>query len=268
MKVVLTGDIKEKELVIKDGQDCLLKIFLHKTQKTNKTVFIIPGGAYGGICVRENEPIAKRFFNNGFNACYINYCVGEKAVFPNQVIQCRNALDYIALNADEFNIDKNRIVIIGFSAGAHLAGLVENLKSDVVDSSTIQPFCVIYCYPVVSSEKGYIHERSFRNLLKDDFNKYINDVSLEKIITKDSAPSFIFHCIDDREVDFRNSLILHNAYIKNNVSSELHLFSKGGHGVALPTLECFNEEEIKYVNQDMIIWVDLCLKWLKERYKE
>lgn len=55
MKVALTGYIKEKELVVEDGQDCFLKIYLHKTQKTNKTIFIIPGGAYGGICVRENE---------------------------------------------------------------------------------------------------------------------------------------------------------------------------------------------------------------------
>ena len=164
---------------------------------------------------------------------------------------------------EKLGIDKNNIFIIGFSAGAHLAGLVENLKLKVLTACFVKPKGIIYCYPVVSSKKNYIHERSFKNLLKDDFGKYLCDVSLEKIITKRSAPSFIFHCIDDKEVSYKNSILLHSSYMKNQVVSELHLFSKGGHGVAIPTSECFNKDELKYVNKDMVVWFDLCLKWLK-----
>ena len=262
MKIVIS-DTTEKQLFIDDGNDCFIKFFLHKGEQNKKTVFVIPGGAYGGICTRENEAIAKRFFKSGYNACYINYSVGKAVKFPKPVNECRAALNYIFSNAESLGIDKNGVFLIGFSAGAHLAGLVENLRLSSLTECLIKPKGIIYCYPVVSTKRKFIHERSFNNLLKEDFDKYLSKVSLETIITKHSAPSFIFHCIDDKEVSYKNSILLHSAYMKSHISSELHLFPKGGHGVAIPTLECFTKDELKYIDKDIVVWFDLCLRWLR-----
>lgn len=254
---------KCSKIVINDGLKCSVHCYIHKKSNKLPNIFIIPGGAYGGLCPRENKPIAERFYKSGYNSFYIDYSVGGEIVFPNVVNECISALNYLSFNSEKLNIDENNFFLIGFSAGAHLAGLVDNYKDEFVLKNKIKLKGIIYAYPVVSSDIDLIHERSFTRLLGGNYEKSKNNISIEKLITVESSPSFIFHCVDDREVSYKNSLLLFEAYNKNQVKSELHLFDKGGHGVALPTLECFSKDELPYINQDLIIWFNLCDKWIK-----
>lgn len=261
MKIIFENNKLEKK-TLDDKYSSELHCYIH-SQGVRDCIFVIPGGAYGGICVRENKPIAERFYKMGYNTFYINYSVGQEVMFPTMINECRTALNHIFLNAESLNVNDKNIFLMGFSAGGHLAGLVENYFDEKTVDLKVTPKGVIYGYPVVSTEKEIIHERSFRNLLKGEYDSLLEKVDLSKLINQKSSKSFIFLCEDDREVNYINSIKLFESYLSNKVSSELHVFKSGGHGVAIPTLECFNEEELKYVNQDLEIWIELVDRWIK-----
>lgn len=241
-----------------------LNYCLHSDGKMRPLMLVIAGGAYEFLCFRENKPIANRFYENGYNVFYLDYSCGKGVEYPTALNETVMAVSYIREKYNE------KLGIIGFSAGGHLVGQVSN---DDIDAGFlgerkkyfVQPDAVIYCYPVISTRKGLIHEDSFRNLLKSKYGEYIKKVSVEKMINGKSAPAFIFHCADDALVPVGNSLALATEYKTNGVPFELHIFPKGGHGVALPTEECWTKAEIlEYgVDSKMIIWFDLCLAWLK-----
>ncbi len=221
------------------------------------------------MCFRENRPIADRFFKDGFNTFYIDYSCGEGVGFPTALHECGMALLYLRQHAAELGLT-GRVAAIGFSAGGHLAGLLGNglekfCGSEFSDGQKQYLFldALICCYPVVSTRPELIHAASFENLLKEKHGLLLNEVSLETLIRKDSCPAFIFHCADDTVVPVGNALALASACAHNGIPFELHVFPKGGHGVALPTRECWAEYEMHLVNPDLIVWHELVLHWLK-----
>ena len=252
-----------------------LHCYIHNNQKNISgsriypAVLIIAGGAYNFLCYRENIPIAERLYVDGFNVFVLDYTCGKKSKFPDSLIEGAMAMIYIRENSVEYNLNINKISVIGFSAGGHLAGMISNFnyaclnifKKEQIEK--IKPDFTVYVYPVVSTRDECIHLNSFKNLLKEDFNIKKHEISLENMISSASPPAFIAHCSDDTIVNAENSLLLAEAYFKNSVSVEFHLFKKGNHGFAFPTLECFNSNELKYNNQDLIIWYKLLLIWLK-----
>lgn len=249
----------------------ILHCLLHEDEDEIKrpALLVIPGGAYCELCFRENLPMAKHFFEEGFHTFYIDYSCGEGAAFPSALLECAMAVLYIRSNAASLNIT-DKLAAIGFSAGGHLTGLLGNgidmFCPNVFDEEQrklLNLDALIYGYPVVSTHKDLIHADSFQNLLKEKHDEYLQKVSLETLIREDACPAFIFHCADDSVVPVGNSLALARAYSENKTPFELHVFPKGGHGVAIPTRECWAEHEMPYVNEDLIIWCELVLKWLK-----
>lgn len=235
------------------------------TSEERPLVLIVPGGAYSFLCYRENTPFAKRFYNLGYNAFYLDYSCGDNVEYPTALNEVIMAITFIRENY------KGKLAIMGFSAGGHLVGQSVNGKNDLSflgksKSNFILPNASVYCYPVVSTKNKLIHESSFRNLLKDRYDELKDKVSLENLINKKSPPAFIFHCADDSVVPVGNSIVLAKSYIKSGVPIELHIFPKGNHGVALPTTECFSIEEMKLfgVNEKLVVWFDLCVEWLKK----
>lgn len=227
-------------------------------------MLIIPGGAYSFLCYRENKPFEKKFYDLGYNAFYLDYSVGDNVRYGIALKEVLMAITYIRKNFS------SKLGIIGFSAGGHLVGESCNGEKDLSflgenKDYYAKPDATVYCYPVVSTKEGLIHEWSFQSLLKDKFESLKDKVSVENLINNESSPAFIFHCADDSVVPVGNSIELANAYLKNGVKVELHVFPRGGHGVALPTLECFTEEELKNVNinKELTVWFDLCLNFLK-----
>ena len=269
----ITVDLYDYFQKTRNTEAGILHCFLHEDEGKIKrpALLVIPGGAYCEWCFRENLPMAKHFFEEGFNTFYIDYSCGEGAEFPAPLLECGMAVLYIRSNAASLNIT-DKLAAIGFSAGGHLTGLLGNGldkfchgEFDASQRQLLNLDALIYCYPVVSTQKDLIHADSFKNLLKEKHEDYLQKVSLETLIRKTACPAFIFHCADDSVVPVGNSLALAKAYSENNIPFELHVFPKGGHGVAIPTRECWAEHEMPYVNEELIAWCELVLKWLKNQ---
>ena len=205
-----------------------------------KAILVIPGGGYSCICAdREGEPIAQAFIPYGYNAFVLHYTVDGKHPFPTQLIEVAEAIKHIKDNAENYGISKDKVFVVGFSAGGHLAGCAgvlwkhpEIYKSIDMPYAYNKPTGVILMYPVVSPK---YHGFSFNHLLcKDDPTaEELNTVSLERFVDSESAPAFIFHTATDEVVNVKNSLCLANAYSDAGVKYEMHIYPDAPHGIAL-----------------------------------
>ncbi len=212
--------------------------------RSRPALLICPGGGYGFVSPREGEPIALKFLAQGFNSYILDYSVSKR--YPTHLIECALAVLYLRQNCDEVQLIGNKLAIMGFSAGAHLAcslslmagdkALTQNptLKNVAGEKSLkklLRPDAQILCYPVITSKKGYAHVGSFENLTGNDvsLNKKL---SLENRVTKEAPPTFIWHTADDDSVPVFNSLMLATALSKKGVKYELHVYGHGAHGLS------------------------------------
>ena len=201
----------------------------------NRTVLrdamlVIPGGGYSQVCTeREGEPVALAFLAKGYNCFVLNYRV-KNVPYPSQLIDASRAVLHIRDNAEKYNINRNRVFAVGFSAGGHLAGCLAVLHndSDVISALGInegenRPDAVILSYPVTSALLP-THRASFEHLTGGtNFDKIPEDtkrkLSLETRVDKSASPAFIWHAAADGLVPVNGSLALAQSYIdnKNNV---------------------------------------------------
>lgn len=237
-----------------------------------KAILIIPGGGYRGVCSdREGEPIAHAFMVQGYNAFVLHYSVARKKVFPAQLIQASKAMKHIKDNAEEYGINKDEVFAVGFSAGGHLTACLGTLwnKKEVYEALDMpygynKPKGIMLIYPVISSDKDIWHEGSFANLLGKDnpSEEELLMCSVEKYVTKDSSPAFMAHTSDDAAVNVRNSLVMADAYAKEGLKFELHIYPTGCHGLALGNeiTKCNNDA---HVNEMFAKWVENAAFWAK-----
>lgn len=264
-------------------------------------ILICPGGGYEHHSVREAEPIALAMNNSGYHAGILHYSLAPMD-FPASFLDGVEALKLIREKADLWNIDSDKIVVMGFSAGGHLAAslgcwwdspLLENFSQ--YKPEEIKPNALCLCYPVILGNE-FSHNSSIKNviggilekpeLLKKvisswDFEKFLSlkkekleascalekkimqsFVSLENHISKSFPPTFIWHTFEDSTVPVENSLILGKILAEEKVPSELHIFTKGEHGLALATEET-SLPNGKYFQMECAIWVNLFNQWLK-----
>jgi acetyl esterase/lipase len=202
----------------------------NKEMNTGAAVLICPGGGYAGVSViKEGSEIAKWFNDLGVNAFVLYYRMpnGHTTV---PLTDAQAALKIIHKGAKKWGIDKNKIGIMGFSAGGHLASTVGTHFRTKVE----RPAFMILGYPVVTMSKELTHMGSRYNLLgKNPTDKIVALYSNELQVTKDTPPTFIVHAIDDKTVPIANSEQLIKALKENNVPAELHTFDEGGHGFGM-----------------------------------
>ena len=210
-------------------------------------VLVIPGGGYGCVCEStEGGPIAKRFNQLGFSCFVLNYRVAPN-YFPSPVQDAARAIRIIRFNANKFNIDFDKIYACGFSAGGHLAGLLGVLSEeefaytsiDDADSLPYKPNGLILSYPVISFDKDTGHVGSGNNLLGKDYQELKDKFRLDKRITNQMCPAFIWHTIKDQVVPFIGSVNFAMAMSKVDVPCQLQLYPYGDHGMLLG-LETFD----------------------------
>ena len=202
-------------------------------------ILVVPGGGYGGVCrSTEGDPIAARFAGLGFRTFILHYRVAPNR-FPVPQQDILRAIRMIRYNAEAWRILPDQVAVCGFSAGGHLcasSGIipddVENYSDDAIDKMPARPDAMLLAYPVITSGK-YAHKGSFMNLLGKDYTKRKREFSLEKRVTKESAPAFIWHTVEDQAVPVENSYLLSEAMRKNGVVHELHVFPCGPHGMQL-----------------------------------
>ena len=233
-------------------------------------VLVIPGGAYAGVSWREGVYTALALVGRGVNAFVLTYSVGEHAVYPRQLTDAASALKYIKDNAERYHIDPNRIFALGYSAGGHLLGTLttqynyaEELLGAPKDSLKIRG--AIFCYPVLTAY-GKTHVGSYKNLLKKPFEEMTDDernaLSIERCITPETPPAFIWHTSGDKGVPINGSLKLASAYYDAGIPVELHIYPHGPHGIALATEYTANGKE-EFIQPRAEAWLGEALKWMK-----
>jgi acetyl esterase/lipase len=258
------------KLPIMEQSDASLTLYLHEILpgieiEKRPILLIIPGGGYGHLSEREAEPIAMAYYHMGYHAAILRYSIGENARNLQPMKEGITAIKIIRENADQWNVIKDQVIAVGFSAGGHLACSLGVMWNEVklmeemgYEGNCYQPNAMILSYPVISSGQ-FAHRGSFMNLTGSMENDTANDFfSLEKRVDKNTPPTFIWHTKTDASVPVENTLLFVDALQKNEVPYELHIFNKGKHGLSLCNKETNSE------NPHCSHWFELSLEWLEE----
>ena len=234
-----------------------LEVFMPEKDKSKGiAVVVVPGGGYSVVVYQgEGVSTAKELAKNGITAFVLKYRIPNDATMSDKSIgplqDAQQAIKVVRENAEKWGVDPNKIGIMGFSAGGHLAStaathfekaLVENSKG-----TSLRPDFQIVVYPVISMNESLTHRDSRKSLLGETpSDEAVRLFSNELQITGTTPPTYITHAADDKLVDVDNSIFYFEALRKANVPVEMHIYPKGGHGFI------FRHQS----------WMEPLLKWL------
>lgn len=234
-------------------------------------VLICPGGGYAMTSNREAEPIALQFNSMGYQAAVLRYSCAP-AVYPTALCEVAQSVKLIREHAEEWSVNAEKIIVMGFSAGGHLAAsygvfwneswLTEKMQCD---KQLLKPNGLVLCYPVISSKEEIAHQDSIKNLLGESYPEMKEQVSLEDKVGKHTPKTFLWHTFTDPVVPFWNSFRFAEALGKAGVPMEYHLYPQGGHGLSLANEQTANEEG-KGVEKVCQSWVPLLRSWMLENF--
>lgn len=193
-------------------------------------VLVCPGGGYGALAMdHEGKQIAEWFNSFGVSAFVLKYRLGPKYHHPIELNDARRGISIIRSRASELKVDPNKIGVMGFSAGGHLAS---TLSTHFQPGE--RPDFAILVYPVISFTTIYTHSGSMRNLLGQNPDPaLVWNLSNELQVTSQTPPTFLFHTSGDTSVPAENSILYYMALRKAGVPAEMHIYQEGHHGVGL-----------------------------------
>jgi acetyl esterase/lipase len=249
----------------KDAKDIpMAMVRLPASDKPTAALVICPGGGYGHLAMgHEGHEIAEWANKLGMAAIICDYRHRAKGYgHPAPLQDALRAIRLTRAKAKEWNVDVNRVGILGFSAGGHLVSTVlthfdggDANSTDVVAQQSAKPDFGVLAYPVILFGQPKSHKGSEKNLLgpaasEEQLRSLQNDLN----VTKETPPTFLFHTLEDVAVPPENSLAFYAAMVKNGVPGELHIYEKGKHGVGLgKNIEATND------------WSNALARWLKTR---
>jgi acetyl esterase/lipase len=216
----------------------------HPENPNGQCVVILPGGGYSALAgVHEGRQLGEWFAQQGITAMVVKYRVSgsdeKKYHFPVPQMDARRAIRTARSKAAEWKIDPERVGIMGFSAGGHLASTCVTMFDDVfpqeskdeIDALSCRPSFGILVYPVISMSKPYVHRGSKRRLLgKNPSDELAARCDTALRVTKNSPPILIVHSADDSAVPLRNAQDFIDACVAHKVPVTAHIYSTGGHG--------------------------------------
>ncbi len=232
-----------------------------KDKATGTAVIICPGGGYAALAFsHEGIDVAKRFNEIGITAFVLKYRLPSDEIMVDKTYallqDIQQAIYLVRKDVKKYNIKTNKIGVMGFSAGGHLASTLLTHYNDIkitdAEKISLKPDFAALIYPVISFEES-VHTGTMKNLLgpnpAENMKQYF---SANKNITKKTSPTFLVHAKDDKTVPVENSILLNDALKKNKVDTELYLFEKGGHGFGL-------------INKTSDVdWFGLLADWMKK----
>jgi len=236
-----------------------LEIYLPEKEKaTGTAVIIIPGGSYA-VVVYQGEGIstAKQFAKNGIVAFVLKYRLPDDSIMQNKTIgplqDAQQAIKFVRENAGKWGVDINKVGIVGFSAGGHLASTAathfQKAMIENKSNTNLRPDFQVVVYPVISMQDSLTHRDSRNNLLGKTPSRELTDqYSNELQVTANTPPTYITHAADDNVVDVDNSIRYFEALRHNKVPVEMHIYPSGGHGFI------FRQPD----------WIDPLLLWMKK----
>lgn len=255
------------------GGTATLKCFLHKGDgemapynQNLPAMIAVPGGGYHFVSEREGDPVAVDFFNRHYNAFTLVYDVAPASRYPLALTELACAVDYIKTHAEELHVNPARVFASGFSAGGHLVGCLANFYKNLpiadaggrkLDASLAG---VVLGYPVITPGS---HGGSFENLLgTTDMNALeVQALSLEKTVTPDNPPCFIWTTAEDTCVDPMATVLYTTALLKNKVTVESHIFPYGWHGGSVCDERVYGKEQAAVFARPRV-WTDMAAKFL------
>lgn len=249
-----------------EGDKPTLTIYLPPADKaTGAAVVICPGGGYGHLAMDHEGHQIGQWLNSfgvaGFIVAYRHSRSGAGYGHPAPIQDAQRAIRTVRSRGKEWGVDPNRIGILGFSAGGHLASTAATHFNesfveprDAIDRVSCRPDFAVLVYPVISFTEPFTHTGSRTNLLGRDADAaLIEKFSNEKQVTPQTPPTFLFHTWEDTGVPAENSIAFYLALRKAKVPAEMHIFLKGQHGIGLGQK-----------NGAAGAWPGLCERWMGE----
>jgi len=208
---------------------------------TGAAIIICQGGSYNHYGVHEGVPVSQWLNSLGITSFILKYRLGPKYHYPIEMEDVQRAIRLVRSQSANFKIDPNRVGILGFSAGGHLASTAathfdDGLPTawDPVERFSSRPDLVMLIYPVITMLDPNTHTPSRTNLLGPNPDQALEELtSNEQHVTADTPPCFLVHTADDHTAPVENSLLFAEACRTAGVSVELHIFEQGKHGFAL-----------------------------------
>lgn len=211
--------------------------------ENGSAVIVFPGGAYMGLAsILEGREVADWFAAHGFTAFVLRYRLGKKYLLPVPLVDARRAVQLVRARARDYRIVPNRIVVVGFSAGGHLAGLSGTQfvagnpdAEDPIDRVSSRPDYLVLGYPWIGAISPDTSHLTYCKLVDvmDRCAELQKAYSPNLFVTKDTPPTFIYHTTDDATVPVEQALSFYEASIKAGVPIEMHIFATGKHGSGL-----------------------------------
>ena len=238
-----------------------------RTNDIRPAVIICPGGGYSGYTESEGAPIAAALSGMGISALILRYSLCPVR-HPAQLGELFAALEVVHRYAGEWNIDPEQIYVMGFSAGGHLAGMAGVLWNSEFaaglgyEPENLCPAGMLLGYPVISADPACGHQGSFLNLLGETGDAFRKALSLERLVTPDTCPAFLFHTRDDSVVPVRHTLAMAAALEEQGVPFELHIYNSGFHGMGLADERTAWSPEI--IRPHCADWLVKAVEWIRE----
>lgn len=201
-------------------------------------VLVLPGGGYQTCSAREAEPVAQVYMQAGYQVFILYYSLGADSAWPNPLEDYEQAAKLIRAHAEEWRLIPDRLAVIGFSAGAHLAACAAAAAKN-------RPDAVLLGYPVIT---------------KETVNAYNPGApGADELVTPQTCPAFLFAGRDDQLVPVTDTMAMANALMRNNVSCECHIYAKGGHGFSTCDRSMQDQSALCSRTAD---WVKDSVEWL------
>jgi acetyl esterase/lipase len=231
-----------------DRENPSITPFLPESDKRNgSAVVVCPGGGYGNHAMgHEGLAIAEWLRARGVAGIVLRYrCGGGKNQQPAPLEDVQRAIRMVRSRANEWDINPERVGVLGSSAGGHLASTAATMfddnkeggqadAADPIDRLSSRPAFAVLLYPVISMEKGVTHGGSRGNLLgKNPSDELVVQWSTDRRVTDKTPPTLIISTSDDQAVPIKNSLLFYEALLAHNVPAEMHIWQTGGHGFGL-----------------------------------
>lgn len=231
-----------------------------KNIATGTAVIIFPGGGYRINAIdHEGFFVAQKFNEYGITAFVVKYRLPDDATMENKEFgplqDAQQAIKVVRQRAREWNVNPERIGIIGFSAGGHLASTAGTHFAQRfipnAENVNLRPDFMMLIYPVISFQDSIAHMGSRENLIgKSPLKEKIDFFSNELQVTAQTPPTFLVHASDDAAVKPQNSIVFYEKLIHHHVPAELHIYQRGGHGFGLNN---------KTTSE---LWMDRCKNWM------
>ena len=252
-------------------------------------IVVCPGGGYRFCSEREAEPIALRFLAEGFNVFVVWYRVNvspddihrdaEEAgwyrkdpshVFPLPQHDAAAAIAYVRAHAQKHHTDPDRIAIMGFSAGGHLAASVSGLwhhkelwQELNLTPEDVRPNAAVLCYPVIVADHD-AHRGSFVRLTGTQDAEMHKQYDVTNWVTDQYPPTFLWHTFTDRDVPVQNSIRMGLALANAGVLTEMHIFPSGCHGLSLANTMTCSAATMELQVEECAQWPALAARFLKK----